>query len=458
VPIPSDPNPTTASQWFSVATRLSDVGLLPDAIRAYQRTLELDPRHVPAWLSMGTAYAMQSSWKQAIEAYQHAASLAPSEPAAHYNLGAALSSAGDWDEALASYQRAAQLAPDNPMMLHHLGNAQFNTGSRDQGIAALRRAIALKPDNPFIHSSLATCLLATGQWEEGWRESQWRLVAMPFQADRTFTQPQWDGSPISGKTLFLHAEGGHGDAIQFVRYVPIAATSGATILLECQPALIDLFKQIPGVSKLIARSDPLPHFDFHIPLQGMPCICKTTEQTIPARSPYLKAPPDRIEKFASQIPSFSGLKVALVWAGRPFPDDIRTRDLSAFTPLASIPGVQFYSLQNGPESKQTPPTGMNWIDLSPQIADFADAAGLLAHLDLLITVDTAAAHLAGAMGKPVWTLIPRWSDFRWLLDREDSPWYPTMRLFRQTKWLDWRQPMNRIAQELTNLAQSRGSI
>jgi hypothetical protein len=351
-----------------------------------------------------------------------------------------------------------ELNPDDAMMRHHLGVAQFNCGLRCEAIASFRRAIALRPDDPVMHGSLGNSLLSMGNWEEGWIEYDWLLTSPPLNFNRDFPQPRWDGSPIAGKTLLLHGEGGHGDAIHFVRYAPQAAASGATILLECHPALFKLFRQIRGVSKLLARGDSLPHFDAHIPLQGMPRLCRTTEQTIPSRSPYLTAPPKRVAKFLPKISSHAGLKVGLVWAGKPTANDGRTRNLDLFAPLAGIPGVQFFSLQKGPDASQKPPPGMNLIDLTADIADFADAAGLLAHLDLLISVDTAAAHLAGAMGKPVWTLIPYWSDFRWLLDREDSPWYPSMRLFRQTHGSDWQEPIARLARELRMLAKERESI
>jgi hypothetical protein len=400
---------------------------------------------------------MQGSWTEALAAYRQAIGLAPDVAIFHYNLGAAAEMAGHWNEAMAAHQRAVELNPDDAMMLNHLGMAQIHSGLPSEGIASIRRAVSLRPDDPLMHWSLSTALLSVGYWEEGWREYEWRLAAHNGKLDSRFQQPKWDGSPIPGKTLLLHVEGGYGDALQFVRFVPLSVASGATLILECQAGLFELFKQVPGVSKLIARGEALPPFDVQIPLLSLPWVFGTTERTIPARSPYLVAPVDRVEKFLRKLSRFTGLKVGLVWAGQARRDEARTRTLDIFSPLAAIPGVTFFSVQKGAETAQKPPAGMNLIDLTADIADFADAAGLLANLDLLISVDTAAAHLAGAMGKAVWTLIPFWIDYRWLLDREDSPWYPSMRLFRQTYGNNWQNPIERIAGELRKLVTERES-
>jgi tetratricopeptide (TPR) repeat protein len=447
--------PTTPGDWHQLANRLRDTGKLNDAVAAYQRALSLDPNFAPALVNLGTVYTMLNDWPPAIAAFRKAVHLIPTAAILHSNLANALEANSQWPEALASHQRAAELDPTDSGMWQSLGYAQFIAGQRKEALASLHKAVSLRPGDPILHWTLANALLAMGQWEEGWNEFEWRLAAAHAKLNRGFPQPQWDGSPAPGKTLLVHVEGGHGDGIQFIRFLPFAEKSGATLILECQPALFDLFKQIRGVSQIIPRGQTLPNFDLHIPLPGIPRLAHTTEKNIPAKSQYLIAPPDRAEKFAQLITPTPELKVGLVWAGRPMHGDVRTRGLDLFAPLFEIPGVRFFSLQKGQDATQKPPPGMNLIDLSEKIADFADTAGLLAHLDLLITVDTAAAHLAGAMGKPVWVLIPHRSDFRWLLDREDSPWYPSMRLFRQGLDADWQMPIRRIADQLKTLAQSK---
>ncbi len=216
--------------------------------------------------------------------------------------------------------------------------------------------------------------------------------------------------------------------------------------------MVDLFKQIPGVWKVIAIGTELPEFDLHAPWFSLPRIFRTRVDSVPGSTGYLTAPPDRIEKFGKKVPKDGKLKVGLVWAGSLVFADGRTRTIDVFSSLTTIPGVQFFSLQKGPEATQTPPDGMNLIDLTRDISDFADLAGLLTHLDLLISINTAPVHLAGAMGKPVWMLNPFRSDFRWLLDREDSPWYSSLRIFREPQIGDWRTPLGRIEAELRKLA------
>jgi Flp pilus assembly protein TadD len=454
---PSQP-PNDPGQWFTLANQLRDAGKLADAIRAYQCALTLDPNFAPALVNLGTVYAMQAAWRPAIAVYQKAIQLVPNVAALYFNLGSALELDSQWSQALSAFQRTVELNPADATAWTHVGQLQFLLGQHTQGLLSLRRAVSLQPDDPIPHLALANTLLTMGFWQEGWREFEWRLTANAG-LNRHFSQPQGDGSPIPGKTLLLHAEGGHGDALQFVRYVPLAAQSRANLVLECHPALFELFKQVPDISTLIPRGQPLPHFDVHIPLAGMARIFGTTEQTIPAASPYLTAPPARIKKFSLHVPSDPVLKVGLVWSGKTLQNDPRTNSVETFAPLASIPGIHFFKLQKGTAAAQPSPPGMNLIDLTAHIDDFADLAGLLAHLDLLISADTAPAHLAGAMAKPVWVLIPQRnpdrSDFRWLLDRDDSPWYPSMRLFRQKILDDWSAPVAEMAAELKNILNTK---
>jgi hypothetical protein len=271
-----------------------------------------------------------------------------------------------------------------------------------------------------------------------------------MRLDRGFTQPQWDGSDPAGKTILLHTEGGLGDAVNFVRLVPMATRHGGRFVLECQPTLISLFQGIPGVDQLVARGQPLPPFDYHLPLQGLPRILGITLQNIPNQVPYLTAPKDRAVSFAERTLNDGKLRVGLVWCGVMYNEaDFRSRTLDIFHPLMKLPGIRFFSLQKGDASAEIPPPDTDWVDFSNELKDFSDTAALVSIMDLVISVDTSVAHLAGALAKPVWVLIPTQSDFRWLLDRTDSPWYPTMRLFRQRQGDDWSKTIEDMTKSLS---------
>jgi hypothetical protein len=264
---------------------------------------------------------------------------------------------------------------------------------------------------------------------------------------------------LEGKTILLHAEQGLGDTIQFSRYVPMVAERGGQVFLCVQPEAVSLLKTLPGVRRIADNPKQLPDYQVHCYLMDLPLAFGTRVESIPRTSPYLYADPNRREKWGRKLPAGRDLKVGLAWAGRPthVSDSLRSMKLSQFAPLSTVSGVTFVSLQKGAGSEQAiaPPVGMNWIDLVPEIDDLADTAALISHLDLVITVDSAVAHLAGALGKPVWILTRFAPDWRWMLKREDSPWYPTARLFRQPAIGDWATVVERIRQALALLAASR---
>ncbi len=299
-------------------------------------------------------------------------------------------------------------------------------------------------------------LLTLGQWKEGWAEFDSRLRLPHLGLNRGFPQPQWDGADPSGKTILLHAEGGHGDALNFIRLVPQVAQLGAKLILECQPALVRLMDGMAGLDRVIARGQPLPAFHWQIPLQSLPHVLGLTAENVPNKVPYLSAPVDAARRWADRLAGEAKRRVGLVWSGMKHAGrDARSRTIDVFAPLAEVPGVKFFSLQVGEASRQTPPKGMDWADYSAELIDFAETAALVQNLDLIVSVDTSIAHLAGALAKPVWVLIPFQSDFRWLLDRTDTPWYPTMRLFRQKSIGDWTDVIQRIARALAELGVER---
>jgi hypothetical protein len=308
-----------------------------------------------------------------------------------------------------------------------------------------------EPDNAEAHWHLAGALLRRCDFDEGWREFEWRWRLRHSAPRRSFTQPEWDGGDLQGRTILLYCEQGFGDVIQFIRYVPLVAKLGAPVIVPAPSQLARLLQSVPGAR--IVTNDPLPPFDLQLPLLSLPRVFNTGLQTIPAAIPYLHPDPLLVDqwKLKTSCPG-NGMKVGLAWAGRATHPNDRNRSISLqrLSPLTEINGPVFFSLHKGEPAAQAtnPPAGMKLIDLMADVHDFADTAALIANLDLVITVDTAVAHLAGAMGKAVWVLLPFPSDWRWLLNRDDSPWYPTMRLFRQAQPGDWAAPILQIATAL----------
>jgi hypothetical protein len=298
-------------------------------------------------------------------------------------------------------------------------------------------------------------LLRQGDFQNGWPEHEWRLKARSQFPVRPFAQPQWTGQDVTGKAILLHAEQGFGDTIQFVRYVPLVAARGARVILECQPELCGLLKDVPGAERVIGRGDPLPAFDLQCPLLSLPRAFNTMLQTIPAQHAYLMVDPERVQQWRAKLSlAHQSVNVGLCWAGSSTHsnDANRSIDPARLAPLA-CDGVTFYSLQKRDRSEAAPDVSATLAlrDLGNQLVGFVDTAGVIANLDLVISVDTAVAHLAGALGQPVWLLLPFAADWRWLLSREDSPWYPGMRLFRQQRAGDWEGVIRRVAEELSGL-------
>jgi Flp pilus assembly protein TadD len=435
---------------------LMEQGRLDDAFDAFSKAVELTPDSAPAQINLGVILARKGRTGEALAAFQKAVELEPQLPMAHRNLGDALREEDQLEQAIAAYRCAIQLKPDYGPAYVKLAVLLCETGRVDEAIAVFESAMLGRPDVAEIHWNYALALLLKGDFVQGWREYEWRWKWPEFRSPRrNFRAPQWDGSDLAGRTLLLHAEQGLGDAIQFVRYVPIVAARGrrvgAQVILECPPELARLLKGIGGIDRLIVtgeHDEPPSHFDLHCPLMTLPGILGTDATKIPASIPYLRVPEPEVAKWSAKIAQDpSGYRVGLVWAGSPthVKDRRRSIDPNLLLPLSQVKRVVFYNLQIGSSSPL--PEGLNPVDHRSEIKDFADTAALVDQLDLLITVDTAAAHLAGAMGKKVWTLLPYAPDWRWQLGRPDSPWYPTIRLFRQENPGDWKS----VISEITNL-------
>jgi tetratricopeptide (TPR) repeat protein len=337
---------------------------------------------------------------------------------------------------------------------NNLGIALAGRGKIDEAITAHRRSIALKPQLAKAHHNLGIALLTRGDFQEGWAEYEWRwkCEGVP-RLLRNFSQPQWDGGPLEGRIILLHAEQGFGDAIKFIRYVPLVAQRGGRVIIVCFAELERLFQAMPGAWQIVGPGHALPAFDLHAPLLSLPRILETTLSNIPRAVPYLQADADQATKWKHRLSVYPPcVNVGLVWAGRPTQRNDRNRSvqLARFAPLGQVAGIRFFSLQKGTAAAEAkaPPEGIELVDWTEDLKDFADTAALIANLDIVISVDTAVAHLAGAMGKPIWALLSSVPGWHWMLEREDSPWYPSMRLFRQPSLGDWDSVFKRLAEAL----------
>jgi Flp pilus assembly protein TadD len=445
------------SNHFQAYNNIADAfrlaGRLDESIAASRQAIAIKPDFAQAYNALGLALTAAKRLDEAIAVLGRAVEIEPEFVGAYNNLGAALYQARRMDEAIAAYRRALELKADHPEVLSNLGLALCASGKNEEAIAAYREAIRLKDDYAEAHYYLGISLLLKGEFEEGWRENEWRwLIKDARSRPRKCGQPMWGGEDLSGRTILLDAEQGFGDVIQFVRYVPEVAKRGGRVILMCYAELVRLLQGVAGVEQICSRNPP-PVFDVHCPLASLPGVMGTRLDSISAEVPYLKADEAIAEAWGKKIGSRGDrLRVGLVWAGQPSHnrDMERSISLSQFGPLASRGDIDFYSLQKGEAASQAndPPAGMELIDFTAGLRDFAETAGLVSQLDLLVTVDTAVAHLAGAMGKPVWVLLAQLPDWRWMLDRGDSPWYPTMRLFRQRRMGDWDEVIRRVAKEL----------
>lgn len=406
----------------------------------------------------GMALYQKGQLEEAITAFRRCVVLQPEFPNARYNLGVALGDTEQYPEAMDHLQHVVADEPERAEAYNSLGYLLSRQRQPRKAISYYEQAIELQPQYAQAHFNLGMTLLQLGDYPRGFTEYDWRWQTgqfTPFQCPH----PQWDGRPIPDKTLLIHTEQGAGDAIQFARYLPLAAQRCKKLILICRGDLIPLFATLPGVAQIReAGTITVAEFDTYLPLLSLPRVFGTTLQTIPATVPYLDV--QTIRRRKADVPASLSLslshalhsKMGLVWAGSPTYKNDRHRScpLPEWTPVLRVPGVAFYSLQKGPQREELAqlPADLQVQDLDPHLQDYGDTARLIDQLDLIITVDTSVAHLAGALGKSVWTLLPYVPDWRWGLEGETSPWYPTMRLFRQTSVGDWAGVFDRVAREL----------
>jgi tetratricopeptide (TPR) repeat protein len=447
-------NPLEASFHANLGVAFKELGCREEAVACYRAAIRLRPEQPEAHNSLGNALAASGLLDEALASYRIAITLRPNYAEAHYNLGITLKEQGRAEDAVVCYRKAIALRPEYQEAHYNLGNAFRDLRQLDAAIASYRRAIELRPDFPDAHHNVALALLAQGDLAAGWAEYEWRWKTSQLsEADRGFTQPQWRGEPAEGQTLLIHAEQGFGDTIQFCRFAALAAARGFRIILEVQPPLVLLLRGFPGVDRVLHRGGDLPAFDLHCPMFSLPLALGTTLSTIPVAPSYLTADGVLAEGWRSRLASVSGPgpRIGVAWAGKPsnLADPRRSIAPARLAPLFALPAVQFVSLQHaGPQ----PPVNVSLVDFMDEVSDFADTAALIANLDLVISVDTAVAHLAAALGKPVWLLDRFDACWRWLDGRRDSPWYPSLRLYRQQRPGDWEAVLAEVTHDLRSLA------
>ena len=445
-------NGDAARYHYSLGEALQAIKRTAQARQSYRRAIDKNPTMAAAYYGLGRLEYNNNDLADAIASFRAALAHAPTMIDAHATLGDALFKMGDLEAAVDCYREVLRLNPEHAACHSNLGLALQDMGMPDEAIEHCKRAIALRPKFAAAHNNLSLALMLKGEFAAALPHHEWRLrIGDPEGKRQRFKQPAWRGEPLNGRRILIHVEQGAGDTLQFLRYVHLLAERGGHVIVEVQPELKRLAADLQGAEVVIGRGDPLPAFDEHCPFLSLPLAFATTPASIPAAIPYLAAPEPLRNAWRTRLETLSSPRIGLVWAGRP--EHRRDRDrslaLSALAPL-SIAGATFFSLQKGPAAAQakSPPPGMVLHDLGDELGDFADTAAAMSALDLIITVDTSTAHLAGAIGRPVWVLLAQPPDWRWFLDREDSPWYPTARLFRQPSRGEWKPVVERVAAEL----------
>lgn len=473
--------------WLEQASAAKGAGDLDRAAELFQRILDRDPEHSGALHGLGEIEAYRHHDDQAMglllratslddsrapsryilgclqqsrgdrdaaaDSYQTALALDPAYAPAHLNLGFILQQRGDGEKALRHFRAATAAAPSSADAWVNLGYALERRRELGDARSAYDRALAIDPGHVDARFNRSMVLLALGDYDAGWRdyESRWQASGFPRPA---YPQPEWDGSRVEGETVLLSAEQGYGDALQFARYATLVAQRGARVVLRCPKELQAVLRTIAGVSQVVAPDESIS-FDRHAALLTLPMLFGTRPETIPAATPYLRADPERVRTWAERMEGEAGMKVGLVWASQSqMPNvELKSMPLSRLAPLRDVAGVRFFSLQMGDAGKGAAAASpLPLVDLTAEIRDFADSAAIIANLDLTISVDTAVAHLAGALGRPVWTMLQYAPDWRWYPDSRTNRWYPSAHLYRQPTAGDWASVGTEVARDLARAA------
>ena len=420
-----------------------------EALANYDRALDLHPHHGDAFLNRSATLYELRRFDESLESCDRALVLCPDDAELHYNRGNALKGLQRFEEAVVSYDRAIELRPNYSQAFTNCGVALHQVKRFNEELSRYDRVQALLPESPDANCNEGLCRLLTGDFERGWQKHEWRWQTEQMESDRrNFARPLWLGSPdIAGKTILLHAEQGFGDTIQFCRYVPFVAARAARVILEVQEPLRELIGTLAAPVEVVSRGQALPAFDMHCPLLSLPLAFSTRLETIPFVVPYLRASSQAVMDWEMRLSS-GRPRIGLAWSGRPIHTNDRNRSVPLDSMLPLLDGVEatFVCLQRDvrPADMELLQGRSDILNFGNELKNFADTAALIANLDLIISVDTSVAHLAGALAKPVWVLLPYIPDWRWLLDRDDTPWYPTARLFRQDETRRWAGVMTRV--------------
>lgn len=443
----------TIDQYLQTAVAHQQAGRPDQAAQICRHILAQVPNHVRALHLLGVLELYRGRNSQAIDLLGRAIRLEPRGATLHNDLGEAHRAAGNFDQAQACYRRSIQLNPNLAITHLNLGRVLRIKLQHDEAIRVLRRAIELEPDNFDAHHNLACALLFRGDYEQGWQEYTWRTRAAAHPGSCK-TLPLWDGSPLAGRRLQIYGEQGFGDTLQFVRYLPLVEPAGGTVVHVMQPELISLLTS-SGIENLVSTSTAAGRCDVQLPLLELPRLMGTTLETIPNDVPYLRVDAQLIEQWRGLLEPLVGVKVGIAWQGNKkyYLDRYRSIPLAEFEPLARVPGVRLIAVQAGDAANQADLLAdrfevarLDGFGVEP--ITFADTAAAMMNLDLIITSDTSTAHLAGGLGVPVWVALCASPDWRWMLERSDNPWYPTMRLFRQSQLGQWSEVFQSIAKAL----------
>jgi Flp pilus assembly protein TadD len=448
---------------------LATQGRLDEAVSSFKQALVLNHNMVEAYNNLGNVLVMQQKPADAAKCYERALQRKPDYAEAHCNLAVSLLDQDKSEPAMEHLREALKLKPDYSEAHTNLGNALRDLNRYEEAQSSYTRALEIQPAYADAHWNRALAWLMAGDYERGWPEYEWRFRCKFFNP-RSFSQPVWQGEPLAGRTILLYGEQGLGDTLQMIRYVRLVKQRGGRVMVECQPQLTGLLTGCPGIDVLAPQGATLPPFDVQASLMSLPAIFKTTRETVPNESPYLFSDGRLIEHWHRQLSGHRGFRIGIVWQGNPqFREDrYRSFPLAKLAPLARLPGVRLFSLQKGHGLEQIEAlqkgdgeSSFSVVELGSQLDNatgpFVDTAAVIKNLDLIIAPNTGLAHLAGALGAPVWLPISAFPEWRWISGEEETPWYPTMRLFRQKKLGDWDDVFARMAAALCELLASRGA-
>ena len=455
--------PAYAKAHMQLAKVLEKKKLTDQALHHYQKAIEHDEQLADAQLATARILSDKEQFKQASTHFRKALELQPNGRATKFELANCLNTINETEEALDLYFELLAQKPDDTAVTYNIAYTLKKLNRLEEAMPFYKSTLERKPDHSEAHFSLGLAYLVTGNFEKGWKEYEWRWQRKHQLTPRDFKEPQWDGSDLQGKTILLHAEQGLGDTLQFIRYAQLAKQKNGTVIVAVQKPLVTLLSSCPYVDKVVQLRSEYPHFDIQAPLMSLPYILKTRLETVPADIPYIYADPVLVEQWREKLSEDKNFKIGICWQGNsnystPFLRAVvaaKSMQLTTLTPLFNVPGVSIYNLQKETGIDQLKSLPKNCTlhsfddDFDQSNGRFMDTAAVIKNLDLVVTIDTSISHLAGALGVPVWNLLPNPPDWRWLLNRSDTPWYPNMRLFRQPKPGDWQSVVATVIEELS---------